>query len=643
MRTTLKRGLGRAGANGNGRPVFPPGAVTPMTRYRQPPPPHRGGWAAVRRILFWGFVSILMVVCAIAGGAYLFFHREVSNVQAHSSEVKIAQKRLDVPMPGEAAIALVIGYDHRANESASMPSRSDTVMLLRADPQVKAISMLSFPRDLTVTDICPGKPPFHDRINAAYAVCGAPGTLATVKALTGLPINYLITVNFHGFKDIVNRVGGVWLDIDRRYYNRNVGTAGTNFANIDLHPGYQKLNGEQALDYVRYRHTDSDIYRTARQQLFVKALKEQVTHSLSPLGLPGLIDTVTKNVEIGAGGGHAISGKTILSYMLFAYGLPSGHFFPTRFENLQPYGIGSGELLASPSDVQSAVQDFTTPDVNAPKEATASALGIRPRQPVAPRPQDTTVLVLNGSGVTGSASSLGFELGKRGYQIVVPPNGQPANAPTFDYFHSKVYFEPGRPAVKAAAQVVANLLSDADVEPLPATIQSYGSMLTVVVGQTFHGSIAPAPIVQTPKHEPPAVVANPKVSLPLVHATQRKMPFPLEVPRVLERTSVPDSEEPARVYWLGKYRALRLSFRTGRGEYWGIEETSWVKAPVLAGANFQHRLAGRTYDLYYSGPHLHMVVLRQHGATYWVVNTLLDSLSNETMLAIAKGLRTFGH
>ena len=53
-------------------------------------------------------------------------------------------------------------------------------------------------------------------------------------------------------------------------------------------------------------------------------------------------------------------------------------------------------------------------------------------------------------------------------------------------------------------------------------------------------------------------------------------------------------------------------------------------------------LGGREFDLHYTGSHLHMIVLHEHGATYWVVNTLLDSLSNETMLAIARGLRPMG-
>jgi hypothetical protein len=67
--------------------------------------------------------------------------------------------------------------------------------------------------------------------------------------------------------------------------------------------------------------------------------------------------------------------------------------------------------------------------------------------------------------------------------------------------------------------------------------------------------------------------------------------------------------------------------------------TDWEDAPVLAERNFYRTIGGRRYELHYSGPKLHMVVLREHGATYWVVNTLLDALSNETMLAIAKGLK----
>jgi len=86
-------------------------------------------------------------------------------------------------------------------------------------------------------------------------------------------------------------------------------------------------------------------------------------------------------------------------------------------------------------------------------------------------------------------------------------------------------------------------------------------------------------------------------------------------------------------------KAIRLVFRTGAGEYWGIEETNMPQPPVLADRSFHRAIKGRSFSLYYTGSNLHMVVLRVHDKSYWVVNTLLDSLSNETMLAIATGLK----
>jgi hypothetical protein len=82
---------------------------------------------------------------------------------------------------------------------------------------------------------------------------------------------------------------------------------------------------------------------------------------------------------------------------------------------------------------------------------------------------------------------------------------------------------------------------------------------------------------------------------------------------------------------------------TGPGNvYWGIQETNWNDAPALLHPTVTRTLGGRKFDFYYSSSHLHMVVLREGNASYWVVNSLLDELSNETMIAIARGLRPFG-
>ena len=377
----MKRGVGRgATVNGNGKAVYPPGppptTITEVTRYRQPPPPTATGLGLFRRILLITLVIVSAIVIGGVGGGYLYSHHIVAGLRAHTAGVVKASHALDVPVANKAAIALVIGYDHRAGVESQRPSLSDTLMLIRADPQTKTISLLSFPRDLDVPIYCGATPITVDRINSAYSRCNAKGTLLTIKHLTGLPVNYLITVNFHGFKQVVDTLGGIWMDVDRRYYNKNTGSYLDNYANINLQPGYQKLSGQNALDFVRFRHTDSDLTRVARQQEFVRAFKEQVAHSLSYTSIPHLVSTITKNIEVGEGG-HALQLNQVISYALFAQGLPGGHLFQEKIENVT-CTIG---CTASTSDIQAAVDRFQNPDVQAPnRRRTAPRSGRRSRR-----------------------------------------------------------------------------------------------------------------------------------------------------------------------------------------------------------------------------------------------------------------------
>jgi LCP family protein required for cell wall assembly len=649
----MKRGIGRgSGANGNGSAVFPPGTVSPVTRYRQPPPPETSGLGLFGRILLIAFLTVTAVGLGLGGGLYLYFHQTVGAIRAHTVAVKKAAAALDVPVANHAAIALVIGYDHRAGREASSTSLSDTLMLIRADPATKSISLLSFPRDLDVPLYCGSTP--HDtvghvvgtdRINSAYSRCGPKGTVLTIRHLTGLPINYLITVNFHGFKELINKIGGIWMDVDRRYYNKNTGSYLNNYANINLQPGYQKLSGQQALDFVRFRHTDSDLYRLARQQEFVRALRAQVARNLSFQKLPSLVSTITKNIEVGEGG-RSLQGEQVISYALFAQSLPGGHLFQDKIENVS-CALG---CQASSPDIQAAVDRFQNPDVSSSKVANAVALGNKIKQ-TAPPPKSVTVTVLNGSGVPGVAANASYLLAQRGYQVLTPPNNLEPNTTPQNYFHTIIYFDPAQRRSKAAAKALQNLMQPADVLKLPRKPKLLaldpGSMLVVALGSAFHGTIAPLPRATVPVHVPAVVRADAGPGKELLAGVQRKVKFPLYVPTILERNSSPDTapgDQAERTYWIdgqGRHKAVRLVFRLGYGgnEYWGIQETNWDGPPALADKSFRHDLGGREFDLYYSGSKLHMVVLRQHGASYWVVNTLLDSLSNETMLAIAKGLK----
>jgi len=184
------------------------------------------------------------------------------------------QDELQAADAGKPQTIMLIGSDTRAkgaNDYTGGRGLSDTMMLVRLDPSKKQIAVLSLPRDLKV------RIPGHgvDKLNAAYALGGAKLTLKTVKQFTGLGVNHVVNIDFRGFKKAVNALGCVYVDVDRRYFNDNTG-AGERYATIDIQPGYQKICDQDALDYVRYRHTDNDLIRAARQQGFLRSLKSQI-------------------------------------------------------------------------------------------------------------------------------------------------------------------------------------------------------------------------------------------------------------------------------------------------------------------------------------------------------------------------------
>ena len=170
----------------------------------------------------------------------------------------------------------MLGSDRRAKTSTDAKiygqnekPHSDTIVLIRLDSKRNRIAVLSLPRDLAVT--IPGYAD-NTKINEAYDEGGAKLTLKTVQHLfesaTGkqFKVNGVVDVSFNGFQRAVNYIKGVYVDVDREYYNPE----GTGFAAIDIKPGYQKLVGSDALAYVRFRHTDSDLFRNARQQDFLR-------------------------------------------------------------------------------------------------------------------------------------------------------------------------------------------------------------------------------------------------------------------------------------------------------------------------------------------------------------------------------------
>jgi polyisoprenyl-teichoic acid--peptidoglycan teichoic acid transferase len=190
---------------------------------------------------------------------------------------------------GKPQTILLMGSDKRSKNSSDVrrgligKPLSDTMILMRLDPHKKATALLSLPRDLKVE--IPGYG--TDKLNAAYSLGGARLTVRTIRGLDPrLKINHVINVDFHGFSKAVNALGCIYVDVDRRYYNQSDA-----YSKINIQAGYQRLCGQDALAYVRYRHEDNDLVRATRQQDFLRQVKAQV-------GAFGLIDNRDRLLHI---------------------------------------------------------------------------------------------------------------------------------------------------------------------------------------------------------------------------------------------------------------------------------------------------------------------------------------------------------
>jgi LCP family protein required for cell wall assembly len=432
---------------------------------------------------------------------------------------------------GEPQTIMVLGSDHRSTD-AGVAGNSDTIMLVRLDPDKAATTLLSVPRDLKVTIDAPRKKGGLQtaKINAAYSLGGTRLALETVKrVLGGIPINHVVNLHFGGFRRLVDYFGCIFVDVDRRYFNDNSG-GGEPYAQIDIQPGYQKLCGNDALAYVRFRHEDNDLVRAARQQDFLRQAKDQI-------GVARVIDNRHSLTRIfGRYTETDIRGTSDLLRIFKLVAFSIGHPVHEVKFRATP---GPSYVTATPGEIRSTVNEF----LNA-QEST-------------PGPRGT--------------------------------------------------LEPTA-AERAAARTAARKRRRATI---PGGLESAKSE-----GET--GAIAIAP----------------------------KMPFPVYYPKL--RTAGAQYSDLPHTYVLIDQRkrphpAYRMVLKKGLvGEYYGVQGIAWKDAPILAHPNETRMLGGRKFQLYKDGNRLRLVALRTRQATYWVSNTLLLSLSNNQMLAIASSLQRLG-
>lgn len=317
--------------------------------------------------MLWSLVGLVILVLAAGGGSYLWLNGVITGSHPTDTNVSAALGKAPsttlIPAPTTGMDILVLGSDIRPTLEES--GRSDTIMLVHADPKQNFLSILSIPRDLYVDIPGHGK----QKINAAYADGGASLTITTVKNLTGIDLKQYMEIDFNAFKDITNKVGGVYVDVDKRYYYD-----GLDYQNIKLSPGYQLLKGDDALNFVRFRHDDNlDFGRMDRQQRFLTALREQAIGWNLPLKLPGYISALFKNVTTTLGTRDVIS--------LAAWGVKLGGDRIRQVSIIgDPQTVGTASVvIASTETIRQAVEDFLTPPSAATTQAsltgTTSATG----------------------------------------------------------------------------------------------------------------------------------------------------------------------------------------------------------------------------------------------------------------------------
>lgn len=329
-------------------PKKPPASGDP----EQPPKPRR---------FWWRFVLASVIIMAVSAAATSisilnFFDSIAAEISPANKRVRSALDKVLVEAKGgEPQNFLLVGSDKRAGaEFAEDKGRSDTTILIRVDPEKGLISMLSIPRDLKVEIPTEEGGTFTGKFNEAYFYGGTKGTAEVVKNLTGLPINHVINIDFLGFAQAVYAIGCVYTDVDRRYYHSNEGVPPSEqYAEINVQPGYQLMCGKQALDYVRYRHTDTDIVRSARQQDFLGFARQQISpNELAENVLfsdDSLVDVFTEYTTSDISEGKEL--LDVLKLLIEARGA-------TMNEVHFPAELGPSYVYASQSAINEAVNEF---------------------------------------------------------------------------------------------------------------------------------------------------------------------------------------------------------------------------------------------------------------------------------------------
>ena len=307
---------------------------------------------------FFGAVSLLLLTGVSIYGGYLYRSSPTLPIYVPF----LFKHKVADAFPNQQALNLMIigrdaDYNDRTDQVLKTRARSDILMVAHLDFDNKTVSLLSIPRD-TLAKIHDHGKIRTTKINAAHQIGGPALSEQTVQENFGIPTDKYVALDFQGFEQAIDILGGVDLTVDKKMdYDDNWG-----HLHIHLKPGFQHLDGRQAMGFVRFRHSDNDLVRVQRQQTLIAALKGKLRQPQTLAKIGPLLDTIDQHVDSDL----TPEQKVALAYFVHdtpreqisMTTLPSrevGNDVATNWEQARPviqniFGVSAGETVADAAD-----------------------------------------------------------------------------------------------------------------------------------------------------------------------------------------------------------------------------------------------------------------------------------------------------
>ncbi|MFE4329012.1 LCP family protein [Streptomyces sp. NPDC056831] len=481
-------------------------AAPPRRRHTAPPPRnggHHSGSTRRRRkrspLRITLLIAVSILVLGTAGLGWVFLNLN-GNIATFSADGISG----DRPKAAKGENVLVIGSDARTGGNSALGGgdksdigRSDTAFLLHVYADRRHAVAVSIPRDTLVTipscklpDGSWTKTRTDAMFNEAYAVGqtanGSPAcTQNTVEELTGLRVDHTVVVDFKGFAELTDVVGGVKVCLPQDIYQKDLNPNRTTQGRLLFSKGEQTVSGQKALDYVRIRHgigDGSDIGRIKRQQAFVASLITRVkSDGLTPTKLLPLADAATKSMTVDPGLGSA---DKLIS---FAMSLQNIDLHNTKFVTIPWRYKGARVAIVQPDadELWAALKaDRTVDGKDASGKKSEAAASASPSTDENLSGEGVDVVVYNGTTTSGLAARAAATLTDHHFTVTGT-----ANASTQDHAITVIEYGPGQ---KSQAQSVARLFPSAQLHSTPST------GISVTLGRSYATEDASAEAAAVP-------------------------------------------------------------------------------------------------------------------------------------------------